>query len=89
MREIIKQERLIELTGEGQRFWDLRRWNDAETFFSEPLQGWNYMGNTVETYYTVVSYLSQRSYTKRDYLWPLRTHSVIINSNLKQNPGWK
>ncbi|MDR1338807.1 MAG: RagB/SusD family nutrient uptake outer membrane protein [Prevotellaceae bacterium] len=89
MREIIKRERLIELTGEGQRFWDLRRWNDAENFFSEPVQGWDYMGSTVEEYYTVRTYLSLRSYTKRDYLWPLRTHSVIINSNLKQNPGWK
>ena len=25
----IKHERMVELAGEGQRFWDLRRWKDA------------------------------------------------------------
>jgi hypothetical protein len=49
MRAIIKQERLIELAFEGHRFWDLRRWKDALRYYNEPLQGWNYQGNTVES----------------------------------------
>src|SRR3546814_15577579 len=29
MREIIHQERMIELAFEGKRFWDIRRWKTA------------------------------------------------------------
>jgi hypothetical protein len=88
MREIIKRERLIELAFEGQRFWDLRRWKDAMRYLNEPLQGWNYQGSTLETYYTVVTYSNNRRFTVKDYLWPLRTNDIIVNSNLEQNPGW-
>lgn len=31
----IKHERMVELAGEGQRFWDLRRWKDAEKVINE------------------------------------------------------
>jgi hypothetical protein len=89
MREIIKQERLIELAFEGQRFWDLRRWKDALRYYNEPLQGWNYQGTTADSYYTVTTYLNSRVFNTKDYLWPLRNNDIIINSNLVQNPGWK
>ena len=87
MREIIKQERMIELALEAQRFWDLRRWKDALRAFSQPMQGWAYDGETWETYYRVTTYL-QRTFTARDYLWPLKLSTLQVNSNLVQNPGW-
>ncbi len=31
----IKHERMVELAGEGQRFWDLRRWRDAVEVINE------------------------------------------------------
>ena len=31
----IKHERMVELAGEGQRFWDLRRWKDAVEVINE------------------------------------------------------
>ena len=31
----IKHERMVELAGEGQRFWDLRRWKDAVDVINE------------------------------------------------------
>lgn len=87
MREIIHQERLIELACEGQRFQDLRRWKEAMKYLSEPVQGWNYQGETAEAYYTVVTYQTREFYT-RDYLWPIKTNSITVNKNLVQNPGW-
>jgi hypothetical protein len=89
MREIIKRERLIELAFEGQRFWDLRRWKDAENYLNEPVKGWYFSGETIPEYYIVTTYLNQRMFRKRDYWWPLRLQSLIVNSNLIQNPGWQ
>jgi hypothetical protein len=89
MRNIIKRERLIELAFEGQRFYDLRRWKDALRYLNEPVQGWNYKGETADTYYQVTTYWDQRVFNTREYLWPLRLNTVIVNSNLIQNPGWK
>ena len=38
MREVIHQERMIELALEGHRYWDLRRWKLAGEYFSKPLE---------------------------------------------------
>jgi hypothetical protein len=88
MRDIIKQERLIELCFEGERLYDLRRWKDALTYLNEPVQGWNYQGFMVAEYYRVTTYWNQRQFLTRDYLWPIKLNSLIVNSNLVQNPGW-
>jgi hypothetical protein len=88
LRSIIKQERLIELAFEGQRFWDLRRWKDAAAYYNRPIQGWSYTEDKIENYYLLSTVWDKRVFTTRDYLWPLSTHSIVVNSNLVQNPGW-
>ncbi|MDR1517265.1 MAG: RagB/SusD family nutrient uptake outer membrane protein [Dysgonamonadaceae bacterium] len=88
MREIIKRERMIELSFEGERFWDLRRWKDAAQYFTEPIRGWNYQGTSDVSYYNVITYLDNRTYNLKHYLWPIKLSSLIVNSNLVQNPGW-
>jgi hypothetical protein len=87
LREIIKRERLIELAFEGQRFWDLRRWKDAFRYYNEPVRGWSYKASSVNGYYQVAN-IWERVFNTRDYFWPLKIHSIIVNSNLVQNPGW-
>jgi hypothetical protein len=89
MRQIIKRERLIELAFEGHRFWDLRRWKDASSYMNEPVRGWSYKENLAKDYYNVTNIWYQRVFTPKDYLWPLKLNSVIVNSNLEQNPGWE
>lgn len=32
--------------------------------------------------------LAQRSFNSRQYLWPIPTKEILINENLKQNPGY-
>jgi hypothetical protein len=88
MRDIIKRERLIELSFESQRFFDLLRWKDAMQYFNEPVQGWNYAGTNADAYYTLTTYWNQRVFNTRDYFWPLRLGTLQVNSNLEQNPGW-
>lgn len=88
MREIIKRERLIELAFEGQRFFDLRRWKDAMTYYNQDVQGWDYQSQKTEDYYNLVTYYSNRKYKTRDYLWPIKISDLDKNPNLVQNPGW-
>jgi hypothetical protein len=88
MREIIKRERMIELSFEGQRFFDLRRWKDATRYMNQPVEGWDFQGVKPEEYYRIITYYTNRNYTMKDYLWPLWNTSITKNSNLVQNPGW-
>ncbi|WP_119080032.1 RagB/SusD family nutrient uptake outer membrane protein [Chitinophaga alhagiae] len=87
LRKIIHRERLIELAFEGPRFWDLRRWKEAERVMSEPITGWNYAGKTAQDYYQV-RYLYNQVFRKKDYLWPVREEDLIENKELVQSPGW-
>jgi hypothetical protein len=88
LREIIKQERSIEMAFEGSRFWDLRRWKDAAYELNQPVKGWTITGTTDETYYQVKTLFQQRFIAPRDYLWPIRLYDLSVNPNLVQNPGW-
>lgn len=89
MREIIKRERLIELAFEGQRFGDLRRWKEAMKYLNEPIQGWDYKGDNLQSYYSVTTYWNQRIFNQRDYLYPIKVATLTVNPNLIQNPGWE
>ncbi len=87
MREIIQQERLIELAFEGARFWDLRRWKLAVQYMNRPIRGWNVFKSEAKDYYNVQNIYNQR-FTQRDYLWPIAEDVIVKNPNIVQNPGW-
>lgn len=87
MREIIRQERGIELAFEEQRFWDLRRWGVAIEEFNGFVQGWYYRGEDDAEFYRVTNY-DNITYTTRDIFWPIRKYDLTINRNLIQNWGW-
>ncbi|HMI04085.1 MAG TPA: RagB/SusD family nutrient uptake outer membrane protein [Pedobacter sp.] len=87
LREIIRQERLIELAFEGQRYWDLRRWKTATTELNKPITGWDIAQQTTDAYYREKQIFKQ-VFTSRDYLWPVRETEILANKNTVQNPGW-
>jgi hypothetical protein len=86
LREIILQERSIELAFEGQRFWDMHRYKRASSEFSNPVMGWDYM-NSGEKFF-ILSPKQIRRFLARDYLWPISITERNKNGNLIQNPGW-
>lgn len=88
LREIIHQEREIELAFEGERLWDLKRWKKAADYLNNNVLGWNVRGKTPEDYYRPTLLFEQRFVTPRDYLWPLSIGELRRNPNLVQNPGW-
>jgi len=95
LRQIVQRERLIELSFEGQRFWDIRRWKTAPAEYSTPLQGWNMNVSTVDGTEEEVNRLMyqpqlllEQKFRARDYFWPIRTADIEVNPNLVQNIGW-
>jgi len=88
MREIIRQERLIELAFEGQRFWDVRRWKQINKYWTMEPKGWDMTGNTAQNYYVLTNRNTPRAVTIRDYLWPIKLSEMRANPNLVQTYGW-
>jgi len=87
MREIIRQERMIEMSFEGKRFWDLRRWKLARSNMNKPIKGWNVHGSGLRGYYNV-TVIETPVFENRHYLWPIKESTLERNTNLIQNPGW-
>jgi starch-binding outer membrane protein, SusD/RagB family len=88
LREIIHRERLIELSFEGHRFWDLRRWKKSFDELNKDITGWNILGKTADTYYKERVIYNQRFISPRDYFWPIGNYDTRRNPYLVENPGW-
>ncbi|MBB6270651.1 hypothetical protein HDF26_001078 [Pedobacter cryoconitis] len=87
MRQIIHQERRIELCFEGQSGWDLRRWKELQSVLSVPLQGWSiYDSESVNYYRPTTQFIPV--FGLKDYLWPIKSYDLVVNPNLVQNPYW-
>lgn len=87
MRDIIHQERLIELAFEGQRYWDLRRWKKAVDEMNKPITGWDLAQEDAAAYYREKVIYNQ-TFTTKDYLWPIPESELLSNKKINQNPGW-
>jgi hypothetical protein len=79
MRELIQNERRLELCFEGFRFWDLRRWKKdlTETAMGVRITNDNYVVSTVE----------KRLYEDFMYYPPL-PYNEVLKAGLIQNNGW-
>lgn len=88
LREIIQQERSIELAFEAHRYYDIRRWKLADKYFTTPIKGWSVNEDSEANYYQIRD-VGQRSFNSpRDYLQPISFTELSRNPNLVQNPGW-
>ena len=82
MRELIRNERRIELSFEGFRFWDLRRWG---LNLNETTRGMN-ISQADQTYSPVD--VDSRNYKDYQQYGPIPYGEVQKFSNLRQNRGW-
>lgn len=82
MRDLIRNERRIELSFEGFRFWDLRRWQEP---ISVTVQGMSI--NQTNGTFTVID-VDKCDY--KDYMiyGPIPYSECLKFSNLQQNAGW-
>ena len=90
--EKIKHERKIELAFEGNRWYDARRWMDAEVDFAADIVGVEVIRNPANglksyRYFYFEGGTGKRSFPQSHYLWPIPIEE-ILKSNLEQNPGY-
>ena len=91
LRTAIKRERMIELMGEGKRYFDLRRWMDAPIEESKQIYGLNVFqtqANRDEFMKVIPVYNLQSTFADKMYFWPISHSELKRNKKLTQNPGW-
>lgn len=81
MRELIRNERRIELSFEGFRFYDIRRWGMP---LNENVDG--YYNNGSE--YVLVNDVERRNFPQHATYLPIPYNEVLKFSELVQNEGW-
>lgn len=91
--EWVRNERFIELWGEGHRFYDVRRWMIApQELKAGARRGLNVEGAgrnpSFERLNTPVVINQQFQWDNRMYLWPIRSSEVYNNPQLKQAPNY-
>lgn len=87
LRQIVRQERRIELFLENQSFYDVRRWGEAEALGEQP-QGMNIEASTLQNFGTVTTVPVTRRFIPAHYLMPIPIEEINRNPNLVQNPGY-
>lgn len=87
----LKHERQIEFFAENSRYFDLRRWKDAEVEESQQIYGCNPLMSEKEKdlFHTqiIISDLPT-TFNRKMYFWPIDHEELRRNKNLTQNPGW-
>ena len=101
-RAAYRRERAVELMFENHRWWDIRRWMILEETFKDtyPIKGalftpresnhGSITDKSTLTYDYEQIYITPevRSFTKKNYWYPLPQHDVDALNNLQQNPYW-
>lgn len=89
MRERLKKERQAELAFEEHRFWDLRRWKDAEEVLNKPAVGMKISFNAADTTYTYQKFdVESRVFNPRFYWYPI-PRKEVLKGYVTQNVGWE
>jgi len=90
MRELIRNERRLELCFENHRFYDLRRWKVELNKLNETAQGMQIDKQTDGTLkFTVLPSVEARKYSDYMYYGPIPFTEIQKYDALEQNKGWK
>jgi hypothetical protein len=89
IRELIRNERRLELCFEGFRFWDMRRWKLDLTESAEGMEIIKTVVDNVvvDTTFTRIN-VETRDYQPYMYYGPIPNTEVLKNDGLLQNQGW-
>lgn len=93
-REKIRHERKIELAFENHRYWDLRRWREAETALTRSFSGLQYIYDYASGKFKVVvtekvdGTTASPTFHAKNYYFPITKAKRAANKNLVENPGY-
>ena len=88
MRDLVHRERRVELNCEyGNRWYDLRRWKEAETVLNGNFYGMNTLVDKdhKNDFYKRTKYQTRKFIS---YWWPIPQDDIDKNTNLVQIPDW-
>lgn len=86
LRQIVRNERTVELAFEGLGLFDMNRWKNGAAK-TEPALGIRYKNDAGQwTIYT--RNLARNFRADRDYLWPIPQEEIEVNPNIGQNPNY-
>ncbi|MCF2582822.1 RagB/SusD family nutrient uptake outer membrane protein [Bacteroides caecigallinarum] len=88
MRELIRNERRIELCFENHRFYDLRRWKVDLSLLTEQAKGVAISQGTGGVLQYNYIDVENRSYKDYMYYGPIPYNETLKYDQLKQNKGW-
>jgi len=89
IREKIRNEIRVEFAFEDHRFWDVRRWMLAPTYFGAPLRGVDIVRDETTGVFTYTpNVVEQRTFLPKMYLYPIPQSDLNIATGLVQNPLW-
>lgn len=88
LRDIVRQERLVELYLENQNFWDIRRWLLGGKYFNVSSEGLNIEATNIDDFCTVTIITQPRAFDEYQALMPIPVADVNKNAQLVQNPGY-
>ena len=88
MRQMIMDERFVELAFENKRRFDLIRWKLGESKLNGAFTGM-IITKTGNNYTYARTKLPQvRTFTFKSYLWPIPAKELGNNKDFVKNPGW-
>lgn len=83
VRELYRRERRVELSFEGNRYFDIRRWGIGEEVMRGDAKGaWNPDANA----FVVVE--TRQYVSPKNDVWPLSQDEITSNPNISQPTGW-
>lgn len=84
----LENERFVELAFEGHRFFDVRRWKEADKYF-KTIYGMEIRKNADGTFTENKKVVQNRQWDDKMYLFPIPQSEILKSGgNLTQNPGW-
>lgn len=87
--DAIEQERIIELFGEGQRTFDLRRWRALERVFGQPYSDGKWFQDTYGNNWERFFFNASELIYQRCYIYQIPETERVRNKNLSQNLPWR
>ena len=88
LRELIRNERRVELAFEEHRYWDIRRWKIAPQVLNKDLTGIRITKTGTTTSYQKVSAGRNIFIAPKMYYYAIPYSELAKNTALLQNPGW-
>lgn len=86
LRQLIKNERRVELAFEEHRYYDVRRWMDINDGY---IRGVKTIKNANNTFtYDPTIQVEKKLFESKHYFFPIPQVELNRNPLLRQNPGW-